>query len=177
MRHSSYVLRDPRTSGIERAASDHRIDAFHSVNESSPLALLPQENSIFGSVVETYDLLRDPSLGHSVWIRGAIVLPVQHSLVVRSGTQLSDIRKVLSHEQALGQCARFLDRHLPGVKKEGVPSTAGAAERVSKDEHMSDAAAICSKFCTRLFPGLEILHEGIQNESSAYTSFVRITQY
>ncbi|VDC01856.1 unnamed protein product [Peniophora sp. CBMAI 1063] len=145
--------------------------AFRSVDESFPLALLPQENSIFGSVVETYDLLRDPALGHSAWIRGAVVLPVQHSLVVRSGTQLSGIRRVLSHEQALGQCAGFLDSHLPGVKKESVPSTAGAAERLSKEETMADAAAICSKFCTRLFPGLEALREGIQNESNNFTRF------
>ncbi|KZV77038.1 PDT-domain-containing protein [Peniophora sp. CONT] len=146
-------------------------DAFRSVDESFSLALLPQENSIFGSVVETYDLLRDPSLGHTVWIRGDVVLPVQHSLVVRSGTRLSDIRRVFSHEQALGQCVRFLDAHLPGVKKEAVPSTAGAAETLSKDEDMRDAAAICSKFCTKLFPGLEALHEGIQNESHNFTRF------
>ena len=140
-------------------------DVFRSVDASFPLGLLPQENSIFGTVVETYDLLRDPMLGCSAWIRGTVTLPVQHSLVVRSGTQLSDIRRVLSHEQALGQCAQFLATHLPGVKKESTPSTAGAAEKVSKDEDMRDAAAICSKFCTRLFPGLEVLHEGIQNES------------
>jgi hypothetical protein len=63
------------------------------------LALLPQENSIFGIVTETYDLLRSPDVGESRWIRGAVTLPIQHCLVVRRGKTLHDIKKVLSHEQ------------------------------------------------------------------------------
>ena len=63
------------------------------------LALLPQENSIFGIVTETYDLLRSPDVGESRWIRGAVTLPIQHCLVVRHGKTLRDIKKVLSHEQ------------------------------------------------------------------------------
>ena len=58
------------------------------------------------------------------------------------------------------------------LKSHGIPKNPNdirlwqqQAEKVSKDEDMRDAAAICSKFCTRLFPGLEVLHEGIQNES------------
>lgn len=74
---------------------------FHTVGPSGDLtlALLPQENSIFGVVTETYDLLRSSELGESKWIRGAVALSVQHCLVVRRGKTIRDIKRVLSHEQ------------------------------------------------------------------------------
>jgi prephenate dehydratase len=74
-------------------------DAFHSVGPTTHLALLPQENSIFGTVTETYDLMRSSTVGESKWIRGAVTLSVQHCLVVRRGKTLPEIKKVLSHEQ------------------------------------------------------------------------------
>ncbi|KAH9175242.1 Prephenate dehydratase-domain-containing protein [Lactarius sanguifluus] len=67
------------------------------------VALLPQENSIFGIVTETYDLLRSSDVGESRWVRGAVTLPIQHCLVVRRGKTLRDIKKVLSHEQICGE--------------------------------------------------------------------------
>jgi prephenate dehydratase len=77
-----------------------RADAFRSVDPSAgSLALLPQENSIFGAVTETYDLLRSPELGESKWIRGAVTLSVQHCLLVRRGKTMRDVKRVLSHEQ------------------------------------------------------------------------------
>ena len=78
-----------------------RTDVFHSVGpfRDLTLALLPQENSIFGIVTETYDLLRSSELGESKWIRGAVTLPVQHCLIVRRGKTMRDIKTVLSHEQ------------------------------------------------------------------------------
>jgi prephenate dehydratase len=81
-----------------------RTDAFHGVVGPSgdvltTLALLPQENSIFGIVTETYDLLRSSELGENKWIRGAVTLSVQHCLIVRRGKTMRDIKRVLSHEQ------------------------------------------------------------------------------
>jgi len=140
-------------------------DVFHSVSPTVQLALLPQENSIFGIVTETYDLLRSPDVGESRWVRGAVTLPIQHCLMVRRGKTLRNIKKVLSHEQALGQCQRFLAAHLPEAQLVSVASTAAAAEAVSKQvDTTTDCAAICSKICLQLFAGLELLYEGIQNE-------------
>ena len=76
-----------------------RIDVFHSVGPSGNLGLLPQENSIFGIVTETYDLLRSSELGESKWIRGTVTLSVQHCLLVRRGKTMQDIKRILSHEQ------------------------------------------------------------------------------
>jgi Prephenate dehydratase len=93
----------PEFAQILRAAIILRTDAFHGVvgpsGDVTTLALLPQENSIFGIVTETYDLLRSSELGENKWIRGAVTLSVQHCLIVRRGKTMRDIKKVLSHEQ------------------------------------------------------------------------------
>lgn len=57
---------------------------------------MPQENTIFGNVIETYDVLRTNVSGY---IRGEVTLKVAHCLLVREGVTLSDIEVVMSHEQ------------------------------------------------------------------------------
>lgn len=72
---------------------------YDAVDETVSLGLIPQENTIFGTVTETYDLLRSEDLGASKWIRGTVVLPVRHCLLVRKGQKMEGIRKIMSHEQ------------------------------------------------------------------------------
>ena len=61
-----------------------------------PFGIIPQENSIFGTVVETYDTLRNSD---SSFVRGEVVLKIDHCLLVKKGVKLGQIRKVMSHEQ------------------------------------------------------------------------------
>ncbi|KAI0068331.1 PDT-domain-containing protein [Artomyces pyxidatus] len=143
--YSHQAAYDKFADSVEYHARQTIADVFDSVNAAFQLALLPQENSIFGVVTETYDLLRSPEVGKTKWIRGAVTLPVQHCLVVRQGQTLQSVRRVLSHEQALGQCKQFLAPH--------------------------DSAAICSKLAVRLLPGLAVLREGIQNVNNNFTRF------
>lgn len=74
-------------------------DVFQSVPSEAQIAVIPKENSIFGSVVETYDLIRLPELGKTKFIRDEFELPIQHCLVVADGTTLNDIMHIYSHEQ------------------------------------------------------------------------------
>ncbi|KAH9969063.1 Prephenate dehydratase-domain-containing protein [Russula dissimulans] len=147
-------------------------EVLHDVGASAQLGLLPQENSTFGIVMETYDSMRSSEVGKSKWVRGAVTLSIEHCLVVRRGKTLRDIKRVLSHEQGLGQCRQFLAVHLPAARLISVASTAAAAEAVSKQaDDTGDGAAICSKICVRLFADLEILREGIQDEQDNFTRF------
>ncbi|PFH54566.1 hypothetical protein AMATHDRAFT_52207, partial [Amanita thiersii Skay4041] len=135
-------------------------DVFEALYAAMPLAVVPQENTIFGNVVETYDNLREMKYG---FICGEVILKVQHCLVVRKGVALKDIRCVMSHEQALGQCQTFLGMRLPAARQIKTVSTASAARALL--DSPPDCAAICSKVCANLFDDLQVLFEGIQLES------------
>lgn len=74
-------------------------DVFNAVSEEIPFALIPQENSFFGTVTETYDLLRLPEVGQQKFVRGETTHAVRHSLLVRRGVKLENVQRVMSHEQ------------------------------------------------------------------------------
>lgn len=71
-------------------------DVFSSLSPSVPLGVVPQENSTFGSVIETCNALRG---SHPGFVRGEVLLKIDHCLLVRKGAKLDEIRKVMSHEQ------------------------------------------------------------------------------
>ncbi len=73
---------------------------YGALSPETPFAIIPQGNSIHGSVIESYDLFRLPGAGKDVFIRDEVVLKVQHCLIVRAGVRLQDITRVISHEQA-----------------------------------------------------------------------------
>ncbi|KAI6005284.1 Prephenate dehydratase-domain-containing protein [Pisolithus orientalis] len=147
---------------------------FRSLSLDLPLGIVPQENSTHGSVIETYDILRDPAIGQSNFIRGSTILAVRHCLVVRQGVKLENIDHVLSHGQALGQCRSFLARLLPWASLVPTDSTASAAEQISNGTTAFDpyrCAAICSSIVTTVFEGLEVLLDSIQDGEANSTRF------
>jgi len=159
------------SSAVAYEAKDSIAGACEALSPKIPFAVVPKENSIFGIVVETYDLQRSKDFGSKVFIRDEITLQVQHCLLVRKGVCLEDITRVLSHEQALGQCSQFLSERLPESKTVKTPSTAYAASLLLEDEYGLNSAAICSRICVNLYEGLDMLYEGIQNEKSNFTNF------
>jgi prephenate dehydratase len=76
------------------------LDVFNAVSSTIPLALIPKENSTFGAVIETNDLLRLPTTGKDIFVAGETTLSIQHCLLVRRGVRLEQIETILSHEQA-----------------------------------------------------------------------------
>ena len=131
--------------------------------------ILPVENSIGGSIHRNYDLL----LEHDLPIVGEVTLPITHNLMALPGTALSDVKRILSHPQALAQCERFL-RGMSGVSVEATYDTAGSAKLV-KEHKLADAAAIASERAAKVF-GLEILRAEIQDYSDNITRFLLISR-
>lgn len=130
------------------------------------LAILPIENSIEGSVGAVLDLL----VHHpGPVIRRELNLPVRQHLLARPGTRLADVRRVLSHPQPFGQCARFLRERLPGAALEPTLSTADAARQVA--DGAPGAAAIGSRIAADRF-GLALLAEDVQDTDENVTRFV-----
>ena len=136
------------------------------VSGKSDAALAPIENSLAGSIHQNYDLL----LRYDLHIVGEYLLRVRHCLIVLPGVRKEDIRKAISHPQALGQCAAYL-RNL-GIKTEAVYDTAGSV-KLLKESGAKDTAAIASRRAAELY-GMQILEEGIEDNAENYTRFLAV---
>lgn len=131
--------------------------------------VLPIENSLRGTVGEVYDLLCE----HRLYIVRGVKLHVNHELLVKPGTKLSDLRHIYSHEQALGQCSKFL-KSLPGVELQLCENTAVAAKFVAETADKT-IGAIASPECAQLY-GLEKLPVQIRDSDHNYTRFICIAK-
>jgi prephenate dehydratase len=160
------------TAGVEfeplRTATIH--DAILAVEAGeADRALVPFENSIEGSVRGTLDTLAFDAA--AVTIVGEHDYAVRAHLIGREAIELNGIQAVLSHQQPLAQCARFLREQLAGVELRSVSSTAAAVRMVA--ESVRPWAAIGSRAAAELY-GCVILREGIQDEVDNVTRFVWI---
>ena len=95
---------------------------------------------------------------------------MQHCLIANPGVKKEDIKKAVSHPQALEQCAGYLRTH--GIKAEQVYDTAGSV-KILKESGARDVAAIASRRAAELY-GMEILEEGIEDNPENYTRFLAI---
>ena len=129
--------------------------------------VLPIENSAHGSVTQVYDLMKS----HRFFIVRSVRLHISHSLMALPGARLEDIRAVTSHEQAIGQCSRFISS-LPDVKVRLSENTAVAARTVAESGDRT-LAAISQEECAALY-GLNILRRAIQNTDNNHTRFIVI---
>lgn len=132
-------------------------------------AVLPIENSTTGAISAVYDLLS--RYGFS--IVGEEYVRVSHCLLAKPGTELSEIREVVSHEQGLSQSADFLAEH-PQWRCRPVYNTAAAAQMVAEGEDRS-LAAIASRRAAECY-GLEILAARINRREANYTRFVIVSR-
>ncbi|XP_073143702.1 arogenate dehydratase 3-like [Henckelia pumila] len=133
-------------------------------------AVLPVENSLGGSIHRNYDLL----LRHRLHIVGEVQLPVHHCLLALPGIRKEYLTRVISHPQALSQCEHTLTKMGLNVAREAVDDTAGAAEYIAMN-NLRDTAAIASARAAELY-GMQILADGIQDDSSNVTRFVMLAR-
>lgn len=136
------------------------------ISGKSDAALAPIENSLAGSIHQNYDLL----LRHDLHIVGEYFLRVQHCLIAMPEAKMEDIKKAISHPQALGQCAAYLRGK--GIKPETVYDTAGSVKMLKASGAM-DTAAIASRRAAELY-GMQILEEGIEDNQENYTRFLAV---
>lgn len=131
--------------------------------------VIPLENSTAGSVNKVYDLM----MRHNFRIVRSVRLKVDHNLLVKPGTKLSDIKEIYSHEQAINQCAGYLQK-FSGVKIIPCENTAVAAKYVAQSE-TGDVAALSSRSCMKLY-GLECLESSVQDMGNNFTRFICISK-
>lgn len=128
-------------------------------------AVVPIENSLGGTVIEVVDFL---IASEKSQIKGEFLLPIDHCLITRSGVKLSDIRVVVSKQEALTQCRQFLARELRFAEQ--VPATSTALAVVDLKEADDRTAAIGPRRAAEL-AGLPILAHGIQDRKNNVTRF------
>lgn len=132
-------------------------------NGECDCVLLPLENSYNGDVGQVMDL----AFFGPLYINGIYDFSVCQCLLVKKGTRLEDVKEVISHPQALGQCSSFIIKHK--LKFTECKNTAVAASLVAESDR-NDFAAIASEEAAAEF-GLEILHGGINDDATNTTRF------
>lgn len=141
-------------------------DAMKEVAEGrAAYAVLPIENSSAGAVIDNYDLL----LKYDNYIVAETEVSVNHALLGLPDAELSDIKTVISHPQALMQCSEFLKEHRDW-KQIQAENTAGAAKRILADGDVTQAA-IASPKAGEIY-GLKILKPSINHNRTNTTRFI-----
>ncbi len=130
-------------------------------------AVFPIENSNGGAVLEALYAMSN----YVFKIEEIYEIDVKHNLLVKPGIKAGQIKKIVSHPQALKQCRMYLQRKWEGVELEEYSDTASAANDISKGVLGVICAAIAPKICAPMY-GLEILEESIQDLKFNYTSFI-----
>lgn len=127
--------------------------------------IVPIENKLHGTIRESLDNL----FKKDIHIIGEISIPIHHCLVCLSSAKPQDIKKIISHSQALNQCKNFLKKKFPKAEKESVSSTGAALEKVLSSND-TGLAAIAPRLAASS-PEFKIIAENIEDEKDNSTSF------
>ena len=144
-------------------------DVFENMRkDSNVIGMIAIENTIAGSLLHNYELLR----ASGATIIGEHKLRISHSIMCLPDEDWDDLTEVNSHPVALAQCREFLQHH-PGLKVVETEDTAGSAENISRNQ-LKGHAAICSKYAAELY-GMKILQEGIETNKHNFTRFLGVS--
>ena len=151
---------------IELLCCDTFEQVFHTMqNDRDVVGMMAIENTIAGSLLHNYELLRDSG----TTIVGEHKLRISHSIMCLPEDYWADIQEVNSHPVALMQCREFLSAHT-GLKIVETTDTAGAAAEIQQKQ-MRGHAAICHKDAARIY-GMKVLQEGIETNKHNFTRFL-----
>ncbi|HEX9261541.1 MAG TPA: prephenate dehydratase [Candidatus Bathyarchaeia archaeon] len=139
-------------------------DVFDNVKkQSTQFGVVPIENSLEGSVNQTYDLF----LKYDLKVRGEVIVKIEHCLIANPNTKLSEVKAVYSHPQALAQCRNYLEKS--GWELIPTYDTAGSV-KILKEEGLKNAAAVASERAAELYE-MKILARDIADNPENYTRF------
>lgn len=133
--------------------------------EPSTVGVVAIENTIAGSLLSNYQLLRESGSR----IVGEQKLRISHCCVCLPEDDWDSLTEINSHPVALAQCREFLSSH-PSLKVVESDDTAAAAERI-RSGNLRGHAAICSRYAAELY-GMKILEEGIETNKHNFTRFL-----
>ena len=132
------------------------------------IGLVAIENTIAGSLLHNYELLRESN----ATVVGEHKLHIKHSVCCLPDDDWDTLQEIHSHPVALAQCRRFLGEH-PDLKAVEAEDTAGAAEYIARHK-MHGWAAICSSHAAQTY-GMKVLQEDIHDNKHNFTRFLVVS--
>lgn len=135
------------------------------------IAVMAIENSIAGSLLQNYALIRD----YHLKIIGEIYIHIQMNLMANPGVTKSDIKTIYSHPIAIKQCAEYLESQFPNAHLIENQDTAASGKLVH-EQKLTDAAAIGNVRTAELYQ-LNILDSGLETNSKNYTRFLILSKH
>jgi prephenate dehydratase len=170
--HSEEAVRALAPIGVEAVPYPTVRDAIMAVRGgTADRAVVPIENSLEGSVAETLDTLAVDA--PEIRIFAERTLAIRQSLIAGRPLELGAIERVVSHPQALAQCARFLREWLPGAEHSGAASTAEGVRQVVASG--APWAALGSRLAAEEHGGT-VLMAGVEDRSDNATRFVALAR-
>ena len=140
-------------------------------DDTADIAIVAVENSLYGSIHETYDQL----LQHDFTIIGEVQLHIHQQLIAPPGVAMDDITEIISHPAAIDQCRKFIAERLPHATVREHADTAGAVAEIATKQ-LSRSAAIASRTAATLHQ-MTILAEDIEDEADNITRFLVISPH
>jgi chorismate mutase/prephenate dehydratase len=145
-------------------------DVFEAVEKrKTEYGVIPIENSIEGSINQSYDMF----LRYDLKVCGEIVLRIRHCLITNPTTDLGSIEMIYSHPQALAQCRNYLEKL--GCEFMSTYDTAGSV-KMMKEKRLFNAAAIAGERAAEIY-GMKIIAKGIEDNPNNYTRFFVLSEY
>ncbi len=129
------------------------------------IAVMAIENSIAGSLLQNYALIRD----YHLRIIGEIYIHIQMNLMVLPGVKKKDVREIYSHPVSFLQCNEYLEKYFPNADRKELGDNAKVAKIISNDK-IDYAAAISNLRSAELY-GLQVIDKGIESNKKNYTRF------
>jgi len=135
------------------------------------IAVMAIENSIAGSLLQNYALIRD----YHLKVIGEIYIHIQMNLIANPGVTKADVQTIYSHPIAIKQCSEYLEKYFPDVRIIENQDTAASGKLVH-DEKLMDSAAIGNQRTAELYE-LEILDTGLETNNKNYTRFLILSKH
>lgn len=132
------------------------------------LGMMAIENTLFGSLMNNYQLLSNSN----VWIEGEIYLRIKQNLMAKPGQTIEELDAVYSHPIAIAQCRDFFENY-PHIKLIETDDTAGSA-RMIQEQNLIGKGAIASELAAKIY-GLEIVNKSIESNKLNYTRFLALS--
>ncbi len=129
------------------------------------IAVMAIENTIAGSLLKNYSLIRDFHLR----VIGEVYIHIQMNLMMLPGGKKEDIEYIYSHPVAISQCTEYIEKYFPNAKIKENQDTA-ASGKLLNEEKLTNAAAIGNLRTAELY-GLDVLESGIESNKKNYTRF------